>query len=77
MPSTTYTGEEIGNNAAVLSSGQPVPLKSKNLVGGTLIRMKATDTGLSRIVYWYSIGIDTNGTQYTGAGPLTDITYIK
>ncbi len=77
MASTTYTGEEIGNNAAYMTEGTVIIYKSKNIINGIVYRMKAKSTGLSAIVYWYSIGIDTNGTQYTGVGPLTDITYVK
>jgi len=77
MPSTTYNGEDIGNETTYVSGGTPTKPKSLTIIGGTTYRMKAKDTTLDSIVYWYSIGIDNNGLQYTGPGPLIDITYLS
>jgi len=40
---------------------------------GPVFRMRAFDSSLDRTVYWYSLVIDSDGTDYPGAGPLTDI----
>jgi hypothetical protein len=75
MPSTTYTGEETFYSTTMVDRG-PRVTKTGPDHGAPTYLMKATDTGLSRVVYWKSIGIDSAGAQYTGTGPLTDITYV-
>ncbi len=39
-----------------------------------IIRMRATDTTLARVVYWDSQYPDPGGDRYTGPGPLTGVT---
>ena len=40
---------------------------------GLNFRMRATDTGLGQVVYWFSSAVDATGTDYAGPGPLTNI----
>lgn len=74
---STFNGEAIGTPSTYTDQGTETATTSTNMVNGIVYRMKATDTGLSRVVYWYSIGIDGSGVQYTGTGPLTDIVVVK
>lgn len=45
-----------------------------NLTQG-LVLMDGYDSGLGQRVRWNSVGIDGSAAQYTGTGPLSDITY--
>jgi hypothetical protein len=39
-------------------------------------RMRGYDTTLTTTVYWTATSVDSTGAQYTGPGPLTNITIV-
>lgn len=45
--------------------------------GGAAVKMRGFDTTLGQTVFWYAFNVDPNGLQYTGAGPLTDVVWLK
>jgi len=60
--------DEVGNGGAFSPVQWP-------LAGAYMFR--ATDTGLSQTVHWQANFLDSTGTQYGGAGPLSNIVLIR
>ena len=54
---------------ALATKGVIAPTSS----GGTRYRMRALDSSLGDIVFWFSSEVDDDGSDYAGPGPLVDI----
>ena len=62
---------DINANAQAQQASGSGPVNS----GGTGLnfRMRATDTNLGQVVYWFSSVVDAAGADYAGPGPLVNI----
>lgn len=58
-------------NAEFLLSSPEAP------VAADVFFMRGRDATLARLVYWTAAAIDATGSSYGGAGPLTDIVWLR